>query len=149
MLKDTHIGRGLSRQAREDAECLEAARQAAAQLLARRIGKIVISAGEDLSGPGYLRNSKRVAVKRVGVIALRHGGTVDCMVEDFSVAGFRLELFAEAALPPVFILIVPALRRRFIVARRWVNGLAIGVEIRRRMDLPAGAAPAPTKDGER
>ena len=110
MFGSTQLGRALSRRPREDTEGREAARRAAAQSLERCLGKIVTIAGEDLSGPGYRRNSKRVAVRRVGVIALRQGGTVDCVVEDFSATGFRLELYGEAALPPVFTLTVPALR---------------------------------------
>jgi hypothetical protein len=136
MLKYMERVRSFSKPAAGDVLESDSVRAAAQQALERRIGKIVGRAGENLSGPGYLRNAKRVPVRRVGVITLKSGAVVDCMVEDFSATGFRLELHEPKNLPPVFMLTVPSLQMRYIVVRRWMNGLAIGVEIRRRINLP-------------
>ncbi len=129
------------RKMRATADAAAEIEAAARRMLDARIGRIVGRVGEDRLGPGFNRKEKRRAAKRVAIIMLPGGGMIDCMIEDLSANGFRIELAAPAAAPLRFALYVPTLQKRFIVARRWVGEKAIGVEIRRIIELePAPGA---------
>lgn len=109
----------------------EAAR-VAEDALKTRIGRIIGRAARDIAGPGYQRKDKRALVRHVGLIETADGARHDCLIEDMTGAGMRLTLFNDAELPPQFIVLVPALRLKCAVRRRWKRDGALGVEIRIR-----------------
>ena len=58
------------------------------------------------------------------------GGSIECILEDVSISGARLRLDGADALPPFFMLIVPAERIERNCMRSWTKGQRAGVRFR-------------------
>ncbi|MEZ5922539.1 MAG: hypothetical protein R3C60_14490 [Parvularculaceae bacterium] len=100
-----------------------------------RIGRIIDSAKRELAGAAFARAAKRAATLQLGVIRTDDGGAVDCDILDLTASGMRIGLREEIALPDRFVVLLPARRQKFIVARRWERAQFIGVEIIGRSSL--------------